>query len=116
MFAYTEPSNSSPMVARYEGGENDQRLLAVWQFVACITTHERTFKQLRRKIARLFDYKGELIVATRSALTKDEERLFRLAWWEVGNEAYENVQFHEVYSSDWECYWNSRRFESDWRP
>jgi hypothetical protein len=116
MLTQAQQTMPSPMAARYEGGENDQRLLDVYQFVAVIAAHEGTFERLRRKIARLYDYKGELIVATHSALTKDEEHLFRFAWEEIGCEIYGNVFFCDVYSSDWNGYWYSKRFESDWRP
>jgi len=111
---YAHPS--TPPCARYEGGEEDDRLIKVWTFVAGLVGGGANAQELGRQVARLYDYKGALIVATREKLTLHVEGLFRLAWAEIGREFEENVEFHDVHSRAWERLWGSRRFDSDWQP
>ena len=106
---------NTPPCARYEGGENDARLIAVWTYVAGLVGGGLKADNLSRKVARLYDYKGALIVATRRKLEPYVEALFRKAWSELGKENEEDVEFPNVQSRDWERYWVSRRFKSDWQ-
>ena len=57
---------NTPPCARYEGGENNARLTQVWTYVAGLVGGGRKADDLSKAIARLYDYKGSLIVATRS--------------------------------------------------
>ena len=111
---YSAPN--SPPCARYEGGENDQRLLAVWTFVSGLVGGGSNAREIAAKIARVYDYKGQLVVALRHPLTPHIEGLFRYGWEMVGNEPQQNAEFLDVKSEEWERYWNSRRFESNWAP
>ena len=110
--------SNTPPCARYEGGENDDRLIKVWTYVAGLVGGGSKADELGRKVARLYDYKGLLVVATRSRLPARVEALFRDAWATVGlgREVPEQVEFLDVQSDRWELLWGSRRFESDWRP
>ena len=111
---YSPPS--TPPCARYEGGENDQRLIIVWTYVAGLVGGGANAEDLGKKVARLYDYKGSLIVATRDSLPAYIEALFRGAWVTIGHEIEENVEFLHVRSDRWESLWGSRRFDSDWQP
>lgn len=111
---YAHPT--TPPCARYEGGEEDDRLIKVWTFVAGLVGGGANARDIGRKVARLYDYKGALIVATREKLSPHVEELFRHAWAEIGCEPEENVEFHDVRSRQWAHLWESRRFDSDWRP
>jgi hypothetical protein len=106
----------APPCARYEGGENDNRLLAVWTYVAGLLGGEAAARKLSEDVARLYDYKGQLVVACRRTLAEAAQSSFRIAWVEVGCELSDNVEFCDVQSADWEKYWRNRRFESDWTP
>jgi hypothetical protein len=106
----------SPPCARYEGGEDDQRLLAVWTFVSGLIGGGENAVGISANVARLFDYKGQLVVAIRQPLLPHIEGLFRYAWEVVGNEPSENVEFVDVLSAAWNGCWSGRRFESDWKP
>ena len=111
---YSPPSTQP--CARYEGGENDQRLISVWIYVAGLIGGSADAEDLGKKVARLYDYKGSLIVATRDSLSIDVEAFFRCAWVTIGKETKENVEFLPVRSDRWKSLWGSRRFESDWQP
>ena len=108
--------SNTPPSAHYEGGVNDSRLIQVWTYVAGLVGGRPKADELGRKIARLYDYKGLLVVATRSRLPARVEAFFREAWATVGREFEEQVEFHDVQSDRWECLWGSRRFKSDWHP
>jgi hypothetical protein len=112
---YNIPS-STPPCARYEGGEDDDRVTRVWIYVAGLVGGGANARELSGQIARLYDYKGSLIVAVRDGLPPDVEAFFRCAWEEIGHEPGELVEFLDVNSSEWQMYWGSRRFESDWQP
>jgi len=105
-----------PPCARYEGGENDDRLWRVWAYVAGLLGGGANAKEVRKKIARLYDYKGTLVVALYGDLPPYIEATIRRAWAEIAYEVEENTEFVSVASSDWNTYWNSRRFDSDWEP
>jgi hypothetical protein len=105
-----------PLCARYEGGENDQRLLAVWTFVSGLIGGGENSHTISKDIARLYDYKGILVVGLRSTLPDHVMALFRRAWEEVGCEMAENVEFLHVSTDEWKEHWGSRRFKSDWVP
>ena len=109
---YTLPN--TPPCARYEGGENNDRLTKVWTYVVGLVGGDFRAKELGRSVARIYDYKGLLVIATRIKLTPYEEALFRKAWVEVGCEFADQVEFADVRSERWEQLWNLRRFESDW--
>lgn len=110
--------SNTPPCARYEGGENDDRLIKVWTYVAGLVGGGSNADELGQKVARLYDYKGSLVVATRNRLPAHVEALFRHAWATggLGCEIEEHVEFHDVQSDKWKQLWDSRRFESDWRP
>lgn len=105
-----------PPCARYEGGENNGRLIKVWLYVAGIVGGGPGADELSNKVARLFDYKGLLVVCTRDKLSTNVEAHFRNAWVEVGHEFEEHVEFADARSDRWERLWNGHRFESDWSP
>ncbi len=106
---------NTPPCARYEGGEDNARLIAVWAYVAGLVGGIHKADELSHKVARLYDYKGFLIVATRTGLNTNSEGLFRNAWSTVG-EFEEHVEILDVWSERWKHLWTSRRFGSDWRP
>jgi hypothetical protein len=105
-----------PPCARYEGGEDDRRVSNVWHYVAGLLGGGAKADELSELIARLFDYKGELVIATRNPLPANIKQMFRQAWEYVGSEPPEHVYFFDVSSSDWATYWACRRFESNWMP
>jgi len=104
-----------PPCSRYEGGESNVRLIKVWVYVAGLIGGDIKAKYLSQKIARLYDYKGTLVVATHRNLSKKVEALFRKAWLEVGCEFEDNVEFCGVRDDRWKLLWDCRRFESDWQ-
>ena len=106
----------TPPCARYEGGENNDRLIRVWIYAAGLAGGGQKAAALGEKIARLYDYKGELVIATREDLSPDERSLFGRAWAEIGSEPAENVEFCDVRSETWERLWGAHRFASDWQP
>ena len=108
--------SNTPPCARYEGGENNDRLIKVWTYVAGHKGGYPLANLLSKKIARLYDYKGLLVVATYVGLPAPVEELFRKAWVDVGREFEDQVEFLNVRSARWEQLWSHRRFESDWRP
>jgi hypothetical protein len=103
-----------PPCARYEGGENDARLNNVWHFVAGLAFGKSEAIGRDLRVARLYDFKGFLIVGTRYSLTPYYEHLFRIAWSEAG-EVFDHVEFLDVHSERWKVLWGRRRFESDWQ-
>src|SRR5258708_20937968 len=109
-------SLNAPPCARYEGGEDDDRLIKIWLFVAGLVGGGANMTHMGRQVARLYDYKGSLIVATRERLPARVEAMFRYAWSELGNETEEAVQFHDAASADWATLWGLRRFQIDSRP
>lgn len=102
--------------ARYEGGENDGRVSAVFAFALGLIGTENIAAEIGSYVARVFDYKGDLVIATRKPLPASWKWAFRRAWEEAGYEVAENVHFLPVTSAEWEHYWAGRRFASDWRP
>ena len=106
---------ATPPCARYEGGENDERLNRVWIFVAGLIGGGANAEELGHKVARLYDYKGLLVVATRENIPQYVEELFRHAWAKIGWEPDDQVEFVDVNSDRWASLWASRRFDSDWR-
>lgn len=113
-FLYAAPS--APPCSRYEGGENDQRLLAVWTYVVGLAGGTECAALMKWDIARIHDHKGQLVVATKRPLGRVVEHFFRTAWKVVGHEPEENVEFLGADSTGWEDYWAGRRFNSDWEP
>lgn len=107
---------NTPPCARYEGGEYNGRLVKVWTYVAGLVGGVPYVGFLSQDIARLYDYKGLLVIATHIKLTPHIEALFRKAWVEVGCEFDDQVEFVSVRSERWKLLWSLRRFESDWRP
>jgi len=109
------PFLNAPPCARYEGGENDARLNNVWHFVAGLAYENPKAILSDRSVAHLYDFKGFLIVGTRANIGTYYENLFRLAWFEVGREFEDHVEFLDVHSERWKVLWGRRRFESDWQ-
>ena len=107
---------NTPPCARYEGGENNERLIRVWIYVTGLLGGSPKADELSQRVARLYDYKGDLIVAVRKELVPHIEAFFRKAWSEVGREFEEHVEFLNVDSERWDQLWRNRRFESDWQP
>lgn len=105
--------SSTPPCVHYEGGENCERLIRVWTYVAGLVGGGFNADDLGRKVVRLYDHKGFLFVVTHSRLTSRVEAVFRDAWVTVGREFEEQVEFLPVYSDRWKCIWGRRRFESD---
>lgn len=116
MDAHYYSAPNAPPCARYEGGEGDQRLLSVWTFVSGLVGGGENAAGISANVARLFDYKGQLVVAVRQPIQPHVEGLFRYAWEVVGCEPPENTEFVDVRSADWDRYWSGRRFESNWKP
>ncbi|MGN6534308.1 MAG: hypothetical protein ACTHKQ_01085 [Mesorhizobium sp.] len=102
--------------ARYEGGEGEERVCAVFAYALGLIGTDGILKEIGGYVARVYDYKGDLIIATRKQLPASWRMAFKRAWAEMGNEPAENVQFLPVTSDDWDQYWGSRRFDSDWEP
>lgn len=100
--------------ARYEGGENDGRVSAVFAYALGLIGAD--VSKIKDHVARVYDYKGDLVLATRKPLPAAWEDAFRRAWEQVGREVAGNVYFPPVTSAEWDRYWRGRRFDSDWRP
>lgn len=100
--------------SRYEGGENDPRVNMVFGYTLGLLGGRDRFSEAVGKIARLYDYKGELYIATREELSPFWQGAFRQAWSDVGNEPSQHVQFTDINSDDWEMVWGSRRYDSEW--
>jgi hypothetical protein len=108
--------DNTPPCARYNVGENNDRLIKVWIYVAGLIGGVVEANELARKVARLYDYKGFLVVATREKFPARVEVMFRKAWAEIGHEFEDHVEFNDVHSDRWELLWGSRQFESDRQP
>lgn len=102
-----------PPCSRYEGGEDNTRLIKVWDYVTGLLGHDAT--HLATAVARLHDHKGELFIVTRRNLPERFKAIFRHAWAKVGHEFAERVEFNDVRSNRWRQIWACRRFESDWQ-
>lgn len=105
-----------PPCSRYDTGENDLRVSNVWHYFAGRIGGGEAADRVARRIARLFDLKGTLLVATFAPLSPEHEALIRDAWREVALEGAHNVRFVDVASEDWEEEWCARRFDTDWVP
>lgn len=106
---------SAPPCARYEGGENNERLIKVWDHVTGNPLAGHDITRLTEHVARLYDHKGFLFIVTRRDLPECIKALFRHAWATVGREFAEHVEFNDVRSNRWRQIWACRRFESDWQ-
>ncbi len=101
--------------SRYEGGEGDTRVSLALGYAAGILG-QRGVNEAVEKVARLYDYKGELYVATRKELSPYLQEALRMGWEDMGYESRENVTFADIDSDEWDAAWQSRRYKSDWKP
>lgn len=96
--------------SRYEGGEGEARVCAVFAYALGLIGTEGIIKLISNYIDRVHDHKGDLVVATKKDLPASWQMSSRRAWVEVGYEVSSNVHFLPVTSKGWEDYWASRRF------
>lgn len=100
-----------PPCSRHDDDHDDHnsRVLIAWGAICAMVPGD-----LNGTIARLHDHKGTLVVATRFPLTQFAQNAIDHVWKQLLNEGI--VEFHDVTSKDWDTYWGSKRFESNWTP
>lgn len=103
--------HTRPPCSRHDDNQDDDnpRVLVAWGAICAMVPGDLT-----GSIARLHDHKGTLVVATRFALTKYAQNAIDHVWKQLLNES--SVEFHDVRAKEWDSYWGSKRFESNWTP
>ncbi|KAB0680306.1 hypothetical protein [Aureimonas leprariae] len=100
---------------RYEGGE-DERLCVVLAYALGLIGTRHIVTEASRSIAKIYTYRGELVVATNQPLPASWRMAFERAWEEVGYEPADSVSFVNVDASEWDGFWRHRSFDGDARP
>lgn len=110
-------AETMPPCSRHDDKEDHdaERVKAVWHYAMGIIYGERAVAiGVSLRIARLHDHKGTLVVGLWEGISESAKTAFRTAWADIGYEPEENVEFLTVPSHQWDRYWSSRRFRSDW--